>query len=305
MIKGKGCVGVGCCRDRAMRVRASRYGVNKDEFEGLYADQGGRCLICGVAGPIDGKTGLAMDHCKRTGDLRGFLCHTCNNQIMNKVDEDPGWFLRASVYKDTSRFEVSGVFDGNSHKEKNAYALFNKFRINKAEHEALYKKQSGRCALCYKKKPKHGFDCLHIDHCHDDGHIRGLLCMRCNRNLMPVIDKRKHLVFRAFKYKARKTFKRTVWKQSKLTKLALAKKGRCVVRWSKTNLIELVVLLSGRYMSEREIAKALVEVDGHDYDKKVTGLLNRVVGRERSQIEKIYTDTPQPLFADKSVAQSC
>ena len=271
-----------CLKDKAIRNRARRFGVTEEEFRGLYD---GSCWICGVPGPIDGKKGLAMDHCERTGDLRGFLCHPCNNQIMKKVDEDPGWFLRAAVYKDTSRFEVSGVWDSGglvygTKEYKNARALFDKRKINVPEHKELYDLQEGKCALCGVKKPMRGRSGLHIDHCHEDNHVRGLLCMRCNRNLMPVIDKTKHLVFKAFEYKAKKAVKQTVWRRTKLTKLALRKKEKCeVIRFSKTDLIELLLRQSGWSLSEEELRSALVEIDGHDPSKKVHNHISRLFKR--------------------------
>ena len=273
-----------CLKDKAFRNRARRFGVTEEELRSLY---GGGCEICGEHGPIDGKKGLAMDHCESTGDLRGYLCHPCNNQVMKKVDSDPGWFLRAFVYKDTSRFEeLSGVFDGNSYREKNAYALFQKYGINKAEHRKLYDLQGGKCALCDVKKPmraRRSRDCLHIDHCHIGEHIRGLLCMTCNRNLMPVIDKDRHRyrVLKAFEYKAKKHFKRTVWRQTKLTKLALAKKERQFITVPKSLVIELLMEPDWMLDEKKVVRPALVEICGHDPNRYATDIIWRTWRRLR------------------------
>lgn len=49
---------------------------------------------------------------------------------------------------------------------------------------ALLEKQDGVCAICHQEettKTKHGYTRpLHIDHDHQSGKIRGLLCMQCN-----------------------------------------------------------------------------------------------------------------------------
>lgn len=45
----------------------------------LYAAQGGRCAICGDP-PPKGKT-LMLDHCHRTGAIRGLLCGHCNSGL--------------------------------------------------------------------------------------------------------------------------------------------------------------------------------------------------------------------------------
>ena len=55
-----------------------------------------------------------------------------------------------------------------------------KFRghpISRDEFNALEKAQEGRCKICKKEKP------LVIDHCHAEGHVRGLLCKQCNSGL--------------------------------------------------------------------------------------------------------------------------
>lgn len=50
----------------------------------MYDDQGGRCYFCNEQRPIRGKKGLAIDHDKETGFVRGLLCRPCN---ANWVDE--------------------------------------------------------------------------------------------------------------------------------------------------------------------------------------------------------------------------
>lgn len=46
--------------------------------------------------------------------------------------------------------------------------------------------QDGRCALCLAPTPEDGD--LVVDHCHDSGRVRGLLCGACNRALGAIGD---------------------------------------------------------------------------------------------------------------------
>jgi len=46
------------------------------------------------------------------------------------------------------------------------------------EHQAMLEAQQGRCAIC--ERP---MDQPHVDHCHDTGKVRGLLCSSCNNGL--------------------------------------------------------------------------------------------------------------------------
>lgn len=59
--------------------------------------------------------------------------------------------------------------------------LRRKYGMTHAAYEAMLEHQRCECAICYTKhtnqKP------LVIDHCHESGVVRGLLCSRCNRGL--------------------------------------------------------------------------------------------------------------------------
>lgn len=60
------------------------------------------------------------------------------------------------------------------------YNLNRKFGIGFIEYQKLLEKQKGICAIC-KEPPKTRM--LAVDHCHDTGQIRGLLCSKCNRGI--------------------------------------------------------------------------------------------------------------------------
>lgn len=57
--------------------------------------------------------------------------------------------------------------------------LVYKYGITQAELDARLKAQNHRCAVCGGARNGIGTR-LHIDHCHDTGRIRGLLCSNCN-----------------------------------------------------------------------------------------------------------------------------
>jgi Recombination endonuclease VII len=64
------------------------------------------------------------------------------------------------------------------HTRGHSYRLF--YKIADADYQRLYARQDGCCALC--RRP---FDLykLHVDHDHETGAVRGLLCHRCNTGL--------------------------------------------------------------------------------------------------------------------------
>ena len=95
--------------------------------------------------------------------------------------------------RETSRNSVTGV--SGKHKA-NMGAIFNSYRIRESELQDLLLKQHGCCKICGadfgselelgKGKSRQYV----IDHCHDTGKVRGLLCGTCNL-VIGYIEKKK------------------------------------------------------------------------------------------------------------------
>jgi len=68
------------------------------------------------------------------------------------------------------------------------HSLWRKYRLRLDDYEDMVDAQSGLCLVC--GKPESQIDsrtghpyALAVDHCHDTGVIRGLLCAQCNRGI--------------------------------------------------------------------------------------------------------------------------
>uniref|UniRef100_UPI00403FE523 endonuclease VII domain-containing protein n=1 Tax=Streptomyces sp. SS7 TaxID=3108485 RepID=UPI00403FE523 len=72
------------------------YGITAREYEAMLERQGGRCAICAIPSESS-KRRLAVDHCHRTGRVRGLLCGLCNTAI-GKLKDDPVLLLKAVSY---------------------------------------------------------------------------------------------------------------------------------------------------------------------------------------------------------------
>jgi hypothetical protein len=65
---------------------AKKFGLTLGELEAMYVQQEGRCAICGISEEAHGKY-LAIDHCHKTGKVRGLLCMPCNTALGNFKDD--------------------------------------------------------------------------------------------------------------------------------------------------------------------------------------------------------------------------
>ena len=56
------------------------------------------------------------------------------------------------------------------------------YGITTDEYRAIHKYQGGACAICQRATGARKR--LSVDHCHDTGLVRGLLCQKCNRDVL-------------------------------------------------------------------------------------------------------------------------
>lgn len=70
-----------------------------------------------------------------------------------------------------------------SKKNKERLYLFHlkkTYGITPQQYEAMFIAQGGRCAICHSDEPGSKYNRWHIDHRHDTGVVRGILCLQCN-----------------------------------------------------------------------------------------------------------------------------
>lgn len=70
-------------------------------------------------------------------------------------------------------------FQANLAQVKRAESYKRKYGWDITNYEQQLEKQGGCCAICGTSDPKRN-GMFHIDHCHDTGKVRGLLCGHCN-----------------------------------------------------------------------------------------------------------------------------
>jgi hypothetical protein len=90
-------------KDHALK---STYGLDFGwpEYQKLLTQHEYKCAICHI--PHTEKAKLVVDHCHKTGKIRGLLCRKCNSGI-GFFDERPDIFWSARRYLDAYTGDVN------------------------------------------------------------------------------------------------------------------------------------------------------------------------------------------------------
>lgn len=117
-------------------------------------------------------------------------CKTCGAEFQNLL---PSWFdpnvpgLRTETKVERElRMQKLGVYCSHKCRLEGRNALLlaarcERYGITVEDYWQRFESQGGACAICRKAEPPGNN--LAIDHCHVNGHARGLLCRRCNTAL--------------------------------------------------------------------------------------------------------------------------
>ena len=76
----------------------------------------------------------------------------------------------------TSKGDERKVYKRNHH-------LKTTYGISLEDYNSMLEKQEGRCAICDMEEKHAAYGVLSVDHCHDSGDVRSLLCNPCNAGL--------------------------------------------------------------------------------------------------------------------------
>jgi len=87
---------------RVKQAKLSQYGITQADWDEMFRNQGGVCAICRKPETKFDKRHLKLrklcvDHCHRTGKVRGLLCGKCNSAI-GLLNDDPALFEAGSAY---------------------------------------------------------------------------------------------------------------------------------------------------------------------------------------------------------------
>lgn len=172
------------CKDCAADQRRFRlYKMELGQYSQLKAEQLGKCAVCKIdeCDLLERNKKLVVDHCHRTGVVRGLLCDLCNLTVAafenaSKADVQAYIAKRKCSITIAKKHRAAPV--GYNTQDAHVYRTYG---LTTTQYEELYRLQTGLCACCRqehlesKKYPR-----LLVEHCHITGAIGGLCCVKCN-----------------------------------------------------------------------------------------------------------------------------
>ncbi len=85
------------------------YNLTADEYWAVYKAQGGVCYLCRRATGT-GRRRLCVDHCHKTGKIRGLVCSHDNAKVLGHARDDIEYFERCIAYlKNPPAVAVIGI----------------------------------------------------------------------------------------------------------------------------------------------------------------------------------------------------
>lgn len=173
----------------------TKFSPNNQKKDGLHpyckscqsAKQSARREARLSAGGIDRRTegNKRCPKCETIKDVAAFganranrdglqtYCRVCAVEtVMQSRQKDP-----------TSHRESSKRWKQENPEQAHDMHLRRTYGVEYGTYAAMLEKQGGKCAVCEAAEPGGNSKNFHMDHCHDTGKVRGLLCTSCNNGI--------------------------------------------------------------------------------------------------------------------------
>lgn len=114
-------------------------------------------------------------------------------------------YARDPQYREAVKRQARAVPSGSA-AEKRRRRLMLEYSITVEQYDAMLAEQDGGCAICGTRIADRAGRRHYVDHCHETGIVRGVLCSACNSGLGHFKDNR-DLLYRAIEYLSNSTRK--------------------------------------------------------------------------------------------------
>ena len=125
------------------------------------------------------------------------VCRRCGeSKCQTEFRKTNGWCIACVREDNRERYHRNKGSDaGEAHRISARKSWLKKaYGLTLEDYDRMFAGQDGKCAICNDVMFKHGAissknNVAHVDHCHDSGRVRGLLCGTCNSALGKFGDK--------------------------------------------------------------------------------------------------------------------
>ena len=147
--------------------------------------------------------GLCVFVCGRPATQGNVSCELCRQKENQRTRKRYKRARKIGKCTKCHKLAANGKIWCDSCSEKYKYnSLYYTYGLTKQDYDVLFDKQKGVCGICGKSESKvyKGVAWkLSVDHDHNTGKIRGLLCNNCNRAL-GLMQERKEVLYSAIKW---------------------------------------------------------------------------------------------------------
>ncbi len=164
----------------------------------------------------------------------------------------------------------SRLYESNNRVRRSVQIRCRKFGITAEHYWNMFGDQEGKCAIC-SKTPKVWWS-FNVDHCHETGRIRGLLCGPCNKALGSfgdTVDGVKRAI--AYLERSTDTDKGCVSKEGRMSREAWKAQARAIAEARDAELAAVMKPLNLLYSSPERERIELQESKGRRGDYELGG----------------------------------
>ena len=162
----------------------TKYNMTQAVYDEMLERQSFLCGICG--GTASPRGHFDIDHDHSTGTVRGLLCRACN-QGLGLILDDISIIGHLIQYLDNTIVITAPDTFPSANLTRQCCVFLRKYSMVESDYISLWNRSGGTCYVCCCTAASNG-KMLAVDHSHETGAIRGLLCSRCNLALGKVVD---------------------------------------------------------------------------------------------------------------------
>lgn len=150
------------CRGISAKLHRIKRFAKYDEIDLENSKKSKSCNKCLQVKPMD-----QFFRDASRNDIRASVCKVC------KTESSEAW-------RKTNKTRYNARFREYNKKHYHRLRL-QRYKLTVLDYSDMLANQKDVCAICKKPPPPNKPFC--VDHCHDSGRVRGLLCYSCNRGI--------------------------------------------------------------------------------------------------------------------------